>query len=407
MNSIRSFAVLICGVAVHASGSTSQHQCAHPQQYIFSDQAPLCQHDGAKIGPTIHQPYNHPIWSHNPSCVFRRGKEYCTHTTVNFRISHGLSLISTPTAASAIAATFPLAGSVRNLSVEPFEARPIPGKGFGIIATQLIPKATTILLDSPRIIASAQFPTYLSHSQGAELFNHALLQLPKSDRDLVLSLDKSLGGTDIEDIMKTNSFACQLHDGGQDDSYMCLFPSVARINHACRPNAHARFIPKSLLMEIKALRNINPGEEITISYGRVDLKHAERQKLYMEGWNFACTCDMCTDSKYAIAGSDQQRARFAQVRKELENLTPGTYDAQQIVSWEQEVMELSSKEGLDVLLAADYERLAYVFTGHGMVTEAKTWAGKAKESLLEWKIVDGGPRNELMRIEELLRELGG
>jgi hypothetical protein len=404
MKSIRSIAVLFCGVAVNASASTLQPQCAHSQQHILSDQAPLCQHEN---GPIIHQPYDHPTWSHKPSCVSKRGKEYCTYSTTNFRPSHGLSLISTSTAANAIAAALTLTESVGKASVEPFEVRAIPDKGFGIVATQTIPRATTILLDSPRIIASAQFPSYLSHTQGALLFDRALRQLPQADRELVLSLDKSLGGTDIEDIMKTNAFACQLHDGGEDDSYMCLFPSVARINHACRPNAHARFVPKTLLMEIKALRDIKPGEEIGISYGKVDLKHAERQKLYREGWNFGCTCDMCVDTEYAIAGSDQRRARFAQVRKKLDNLTPETYDAQQVISWEQEIMQLSAKEGLDVLLAADYERLAYVYAGHGMPNEARMWAGKAKESLIEWKVVDGGPRNEVRRIEELLLELGG
>ena len=158
-------------------------------------------------------------------------------------------------------------------------------------------------------------------------------------------------------------------------------------------------------MEIKTLRDIAVGEEIGISYGRVDLKHAERQKLYSQGWNFKCTCDMCMASEYDIAGSDQRRARFAQLRKKLENLTPATYDAQQIVAWEKEVIELSSKEGLEVLLATDYERLSYVYAGHGMIRDAKVWAQKAMESLLEWKVVEGGPNNDVKRIENLLAEL--
>jgi hypothetical protein len=412
MKSIPSLTVLVCGVA---SATTLQPQCAHPQQHILSDQ---CQHGSLKEGPTTQhqQPYNHPTWSHKPLCIAKRGQEYCTHTSRNFRSSHGLSLISTTRASLAISVAFPFThDSSSDTSVtgpgpaehEPFEVRLMPGKGLGIVATQHIPRASIILLDSPRIVASAQFPSYLSKAEGLKLFSHALSQLPDSDREKVLSLDKSLGGTPIEDIMKTNAFACQIHDGGQDDSYMCLFPSVARINHACRPNAHARFIPKSLMMEIKALRDINVGEEIEISYGRVDLKHAERQTLYKEGWNFTCTCNMCTSSPYAIAGSDQRRARFSQIRRNLNNLTPATYDAQQIVSWEQEVVELGKKEGLDVLLAADYERLAYVYAGHGMGKEAIMWAGKARESLLEWTVVDGGPRNELRRVEELLAELGG
>jgi hypothetical protein len=245
------------------------------------------------------------------------------------------------------------------------------------------------------------------HGQGALLFAQALERLPAKDQELVRGLDKSLGGTDIEDVMKTNAFACQLSDGGEDDAYMCLFPSVARINHACRPNAHARFIPKTLLMEVKALRDIGVNEEIGISYGRVDLKYAERQRLYKDGWNFSCSCDICTATEYAIAGSDQRRARFAQLRKKLEGLTSETYDAQQIVAWEKDVMDLSAKEGLDVLLVADYERLAYVYAGHGMIRDAKLWAEKAKETLLEWTAVDGGPNNEVLRIDELLRELKG
>jgi hypothetical protein len=405
MKSIPSFTVLLCGIA---SATTLQPQCAHPQQHILSDQ---CQHDHPKEGPTDHQPYafNHPTRSHKPLCIAQRGKEYCTHTLGNFRSSHSLSLISTTRASLAISAAFPFNhdNATGPLSAEPFEVRAMQGKGFGIVATQYIRRASTILLDSPRIIASAQFPSYLSKDEGLELLKHALLQLPSADRENVMSLDQSLGGTPIEDIMKTNAFACQIYDGDEDDSYMCLFPSVARINHACRPNAHARFIPKSLMMEIKALRDIEAGEEIGISYGRVDLKHAERKKLYEEGWNFQCTCSMCISSKYDIAGSDQRRARFSQIRKKLNNLTPATYDAQQIVSWEQEVMEISKKEGLDVLLAADYERLAYVYAGHAMVKEARVWAQKARESLLEWTVVDGGPRNEVRRIEELLAELGG
>lgn len=395
---------LVCGVSVHAS--ISARQCAHPQQQILSDQTPLCLQDKFEDGIADNSKYEHPTWSHEPFCISKKGKEYCTYTTRKFRDHHGLSIISTPSASDAIVSAFPHTETARHVSPdEYFTVQAVPGRGFGVVATQRIPKATTILLDSPRIIASSQFPAHMLRGQGTSLFDRALRQLPDADQKLVLSLDKSLGGSDIEDIMKTNAFACQFHDGGEDEAYMCLFPSVARINHACNPNAHARFIPKTLLMEIKTLRDIAVGEEIGISYGRVDLKHAERQKLYSQGWNFKCTCDMCMASEYDIAGSDQRRARFAQLRKKLENLTPATYDAQQIVAWEKEVIELSSKEGLEVLLATDYERLSYVYAGHGMIRDAKMWAQKAMESLLEWKVVEGGPNNDVKRIENLLAEL--
>jgi hypothetical protein len=402
MKSIQYIAALLGGSTICTCVLVVPRQCA--QQHALSDQTPLCLNEDST---TPDEQFDHPVWSHRPICITKNEKEYCTYTTDDFRTHHGLSIISTPTAADAISSAFPFTQSARQVSEDHLTVKSIPGKGFGLITTRNIPKGTTILLDAPRIIASAAFPAHVLHSQGSLLFTNALSQLPVPDRDLVLSLDQSLGGTPMEDVMKTNAFACQLHDGGEDDAYMCLFSSVARINHACRPNAHARFIPSTLLMEIKALRDIAAGEEISISYGRVDLKHAERQKLYKEGWNFECTCSLCTSESHVLSLSDQRRARFAQLRKKLENLSPETYDTQQIVAWEKEAMELSKKEVLDVLLAPDYERLAYVYAGLGMVGKARKWAAKARESLVEWTVVDGGPRNDIVRVEELMESLEG
>jgi hypothetical protein len=400
---------LLGGCAFGAYASTSHQQCAYAQQHVLSslDSTSICLQDSSESEPVIADSFHHPVWSHEPFCTSKNGNEYCTHTTSNFRTSHGLSIISTPSAADAISSAFAFTNAARHVSDAHLVVKSIPGKGFGLITTLPIPRGATILLDAPRIIASAQFPSRVSHATGTSLFAAALSRLSATDQLLVTSLDKSLGGSPIEDIMKTNAFACQLHDAGQDDAYMCLFPSVARINHACRPNAHARFVPKTLLMEIKALADIPAGDEIAISYGRIDLKHAERQALYRHGWNFSCSCTLCTSSPYVIGGSDQRRARFAHLREKLENLTPETYDAQQIVAWEKEVISLSAKEGLDILLATDYERLAYVYAGLGIRGEARRWAERARESLVEWVGVEGGDDRDIRRVEELVGELGG
>ncbi|KAH7398348.1 hypothetical protein BKA66DRAFT_408109 [Pyrenochaeta sp. MPI-SDFR-AT-0127] len=407
MNSLHTVLVSL-GISILTTYAHASSQCAPlDHNVLVHQQAPLClEGDNAPLVP-VSLRFASGTWSHEPFCVAGQTKRYCTHTTSNFRNGHGLSIIANPIAAKAIASAFPASKKAQQVSEEALEVRSIPGKGKGLVSSEPIKKGATILLDSPRIIASAQFPSHIARVQGHSLFNTIVDHLPKLDRELVLSLDKSLGGTDIENVMKTNAFACQLNDGIVGDGYMCLFPSVARINHACRPNAHARFIPRTMLMEIKAMRDIEAGEEISISYGKLELKYAERQRLYKDGWNFKCTCSSCTASKYEIAGSDQRRARFAQLRNMLDNLTAETYDAQQIVAWEKEVMEISAKEGLDTLLAGDYERLAYVHAGLGRLGDAKKWANKAKQSLMDWTIVDGGPQNEILRVEELLGELGG
>jgi hypothetical protein len=388
--------------------ASASEQCLSLGQHVLSQhqlplQQTLCVDGNSEAGPLQ---FEHPMWSHKPFCAKGEEEEYCTHTTSDLRRGHGLSIIARPAAADAISTAL-LASRDAPLSPEDgLEVRSISGKGNGLIATRAFKKGELIMLDSAHVIVSAQFPAQVTRSQGESLFKAILVQLPTKDRKAVMSLDMSLGDKGIQNIMKTNSFACQLDDGDVGDGYICLFPSVARINHACQPNAHPHFIPKTLLMEVTALRDIETGEEITISYGNIDMKHAERQKLYKDGWNFTCTCSLCTASPSEIAGSDQRRARFAQIRKMLENITAETYDAQQIVAWEKEVMDISAKEGLDILLAADYERLAYVYAGHGMVRDARLWAEKAKESLLEWVAADGGPENGVRRIEELLGQLG-
>ncbi|KAF1955883.1 hypothetical protein CC80DRAFT_492828 [Byssothecium circinans] len=264
------------------------------------------------------------------------------------------------------------------------------------------------MVDAARIITSSQLPIQLNRDEGLALMNSAVDMLPSSTRTQVLDLDKSAVGNGIDDILKTNTFACHVPDGSEGDGegYLCLFPLVSRINHACRPNANAKFIPRTLHMEISTLRDIQPGEEISISYGRIDLKHAERQKLYRDGWHFTCTCSLCSADKYAIAGSDQRRERFAKLHEQLSSITGETYDAQQIIAWEKEVLEISDREGFETLIAEDLERLAYVYNGLGRKSEAVMWAKRTRRNLMQWWVVDGRESAELKRIEELLGELG-
>ncbi|EOA86973.1 uncharacterized protein SETTUDRAFT_171272 [Exserohilum turcica Et28A] len=356
--------------------------------------------------PAPPPPFEHAVWSHKPVCVSgKEKKDYCTHTTAGLRDGHGLSIIATPRAADEISVALPSGKNKLSHSRRGLEVRLVPGKGKGLFTTKSIAKGETILLDPARIIASSLFPRQVSRAQGKTLFSSAIDRLPGRDREAVAALDQSLGGTQIEDIVKTNAFACKLADGNVDGAYMCVFPSVSRINHACQPNAHARFIPRALSMEVKAKRDIAAGEEINISYGRIDLSYDERQELYKDGWNFACTCSLCSASRYEIDGSDRRRVRFARLRQMLKNLTADTYDAHQVLEWETEVMAIAQSEGLEVLLAEDYERLAYVYVGQGMLKDARRWAEKAKQSLLDWDVADGGPEVEMRRVNELLSEL--
>lgn len=229
--------------------------------------------------------------------------------------------------------------------------------------------------------------------------------MDEATRKEVLALDAH-DGTGLDGVMETNSFSCRFDDGATGDNYLCLFPEVSRVNHACRPNANAKFSSKTLLMEIRALRDIIPGEEISIAYGQVDLQYEERQKLYTQNWGFACTCELCAASKDAIAESDKRRMRFKQLHDMLASLTAETYDARRVLNWEKEIIEISEREGFEALVAEDMERIAYVYAGLGAHLEAISWAQKAEENILQWKVGPGETSNDLKRLKELLEQWG-
>jgi hypothetical protein len=393
----------VFGAALAVVGASMPQTCASESLRLLSHQLPLCL-DGVDEGPEATAADF--SWPAAPVCI-AGGKEYCAHTVSNPRNRKGLGIIATQTATKAISKTFQSFTHVSPTWEHGLEVRSIPGRGKGVVATIPIAKGQRLLVDEARMVASARFPSHVSHSQGQTLFNTVLSRLPEADQNTILALDRSLSGSAMESVMKTNAFACQVSDAGTDDAYMCLFPSVARINHACRPNAHARFHPGTLSMEVKALAPIDAGEEITISYGKLDLSHAARQRLYQEGWNFTCTCALCKAPTAHIVSSDARRVRFQQLRDRLGSLTAETYDAQRIVDWEEEVVRISEAEGLELLLAEDYERMAYVYAGLGRMAEARTWASRARASLLDWEVVSGGPENHIKRVEDLVRELGG
>jgi hypothetical protein len=411
MNSLRVLFALSGACAAATSHVHGSSQCANlPAHFAAQMQTPLqlqqCLEADADSRPPDAMPsFQHPIWSHEPLCVTGKERVYCTHTTTDSGSGHGLSIIATPFAAGIISANFITRTGKLLPPRDGLQVRSVAGKGKALFTTKLIKKGETILLDPARIIASSHFPARVSHSQGRVLFNSALDRLPSEDHKMVAALDQSLGGSPIEDVMKTNSFACRLADGNVDNAYLCLFPSVSRINHACQPNALARFVSKKLSMEVKAKRDIVAGEEINISYGRVDLTREERQELYRDGWHFECTCSLCMASHDEVRASDERRVRFARLKQMLQNLTAETYNAKQIVEWEKEIMSIAHSEGLEVLLAEDYERLAYVYAGHGMVNEARRWAEKAKQSLLDWAVEDDRRDEDVKRVDETLAEL--
>ena len=87
--------------------------------------------------------------------------------------------------------------------------------------------------------------------------------------------------------------------------------NVARyINHACRPNAESDVKPRKRKVVIRAIKNIEPGEEINYDYG------TDYFKAYLKP--IGCKCDACEKKrkkKRAEARAEKLRLKVKAERK--------------------------------------------------------------------------------------------
>lgn len=69
-------------------------------------------------------------------------------------------------------------------------------------------------------------------------------------------------------------------------------PKIARSNHSCTPNAKFFFEKGDFTLVCKALKPIQPGEEIFLSYIR-DEDPVEKRRKTLKEYGFFCNCERC------------------------------------------------------------------------------------------------------------------
>lgn len=72
-----------------------------------------------------------------------------------------------------------------------------------------------------------------------------------------------------------------------------LYESPAhRFNHSCEPNSRQSFVD-GVTLEIRSLRRIQKGEEVTLSYIDANSCLEHRRQYLQKNYNFTCDCSLC------------------------------------------------------------------------------------------------------------------
>ncbi len=192
----------------------------------------------------------------------------------------------------------------------------IPGKGRGLVARYDIPKGTRILFEKPLFTVDGSTPISQLESNIAT----KLKSLSKSEQREFLNLHNNFPGKrPFGGTFRTNGLPC-----GPNASVAAVYLTICLINHDCIPNAQHSWNSNLKCETIHAVRHINVGEEITITYD--DGKPCEPRHVFLkEEFGFDCTCRLCSGSDAELQMSDIRRHQIQQLDDGFDNIERTIY----------------------------------------------------------------------------------
>lgn len=273
-------------------------------------------------------------WTYTEPC-FRgniTGQDFCVFTDNDFANGRGTTFVMTRRRADYIATTPAftdpphidgLNQDIDRTTPAKYDLKEFPGKGMGLVANQFIPRGTLIMANTASIMIDYRVFDELTRDQYKLLQMHAVDSLPPSHRAHLLALSThGLTFTShvdlVEKIGETNAFDIDPDEDDeiQDHGFFVVFPEIARLNHDCRPNADYYFDHSALTQFIHATRDIQPGEELTLSYINPLMQRVARVAKLSRNWGFQCACTQCN---LPHARADASDARIRQI-KDLKNM---------------------------------------------------------------------------------------
>ena len=276
-----------------------------------------------------HSAARYQPWTHDPICTTHLDAlsfPLCIYTISTFNNNTGISIFTAPSIASSLAKlpiiSSPESHSYTTFTPPPYRLAAILGKGHGLLATRRIPRLTPILATHPVLLARTEM--ILSSQEREHYLRLALSQLPTSTQKSYYDLVRLYNIEDFaaQDVVRANSFEIGLpsrasittnastsattntndagnkhsvlHDDGSSTvMHLAIFPQAARLNHACSPNAMYYLDSDTLTHVVHATRDIEEGEEITVSYIGVMQGLESRRRMLKEGFGFECGCGRC------------------------------------------------------------------------------------------------------------------
>lgn len=162
--------------------------------------------------------------------------------------------------------------------------------GLGLVAPRGAPQGTTLLEEAPlfhRLKGQSRVEALEAFQSMGQEERQKLLSMAASPQQAYKEL--GLHGDDLQFIRVLSTNGVSVPRGGA-----AVYEISCRGNHSCKPNA-ALCVQEDATMRLNALRDIEPGESIQVSYiGEGDLlKPTGHRQRMLSSWGFKCNCERC------------------------------------------------------------------------------------------------------------------
>ncbi|KAF2800387.1 TPR domain protein [Melanomma pulvis-pyrius CBS 109.77] len=200
-----------------------------------------------------------------------------------------------------------------------------PSAGFGVFAIARIPRSTRIL-SAPLLLA-------LNGGEDPSEILRAVNRLDDADKARYLELHpfaapvrkdnvKRHTGKHWQHLAEWERNAIGVYDANSFEVGVYFLPS--RINHSCIPNVHYEFNPAIQRGTFHAVRDIERGEELLISYINGGSRTRKWRQPKLDMWGFVCQCAACGNDEEGRKRDDRRKEMFELDQKLAKQSAYGT-----------------------------------------------------------------------------------
>jgi hypothetical protein len=200
-------------------------------------------------------------------------------------------------------------------------------------------------------------------------------------------------------IVRTNSLPAEAV-GDQ----RAIFLEACRINHACDNNAQKNWNEKIKRHTVHALRDIDKGEEITVTYLSPLKNRKTRQKALQEGFDFACLCRLCSLPPEQSQESDRRLEEIRRLDGVIDQLGPEGVllsPLRTLRFFDQQVRLYNEQGREDVGFAQAFVNAAQLAIANSDLARGRIFAERAASI---WKTTIGGDSTQAINLRALAQD---